>query len=337
MPMFHMEHCVFCAFLSTGTDYTICGRPCDKHEVKLRDRVGAEHPLKADAGCRNTVFNSQAQTGAEYVARMLALGARHFRIEFLNPGLRQPSGRHRLLIHRSKSCADVTNTPTERSPVDLTDVSPTSSQAIGSWAGPLSTIEPEAIPEDVDVIVIRRHATLITLLRNPFFDIGAVLILTVSLLALLAPLIQGYGPLTIDINALNQNPSPAHFMGTDYLGRDMWSRLIWGGRTSLPAAGTVVVVSLSIGVVWGIFAGLGSRIIDEILMRLVDIILAFPGLVLAYTIIAFMGSGTSSVVVALGIAGIPGYARVARGSTLSAKTTEYVQASIAQGQDRSTS
>ncbi len=84
MPMFHMEHCVFCAFLSKGTDYTNCGRPCDQHEVKLRDRVGAEHPLKADVGCRNTVFNSQAQTGAEYVARMLSLGVRHFRIEFLN-------------------------------------------------------------------------------------------------------------------------------------------------------------------------------------------------------------------------------------------------------------
>ncbi|HEX9046603.1 MAG TPA: DUF3656 domain-containing protein [Verrucomicrobiae bacterium] len=84
MPMFHMEHCVFCAFLSSGKDYHDCGRPCDTHEVKLRDRVGAEHPLKADAGCRNTVFNSQAQTGAEFVERLLALGVRHFRLEFLN-------------------------------------------------------------------------------------------------------------------------------------------------------------------------------------------------------------------------------------------------------------
>jgi putative protease len=84
MPMFHMEHCVFCAFLSTGTDYTNCGRPCDKHDVKLRDRVGMEHPLKADVGCRNTVFNALAQTGAEYVERMLALGVGNFRIEFLN-------------------------------------------------------------------------------------------------------------------------------------------------------------------------------------------------------------------------------------------------------------
>jgi len=84
IPMFHMEHCVFCAFLSKGTDYTNCGRPCDKHDLKLRDRVGAEHPVKADVGCRNTVFNALAQTGAEYVSRMLDLGVRHFRIEFLN-------------------------------------------------------------------------------------------------------------------------------------------------------------------------------------------------------------------------------------------------------------
>ena len=84
MPMFHMEHCVFCAFLSTGTDFTNCGRPCDSHKVELRDRVGAAHPLKADAGCRNTVFNARAQTGAEYAARFLELGVRHFRIEFLN-------------------------------------------------------------------------------------------------------------------------------------------------------------------------------------------------------------------------------------------------------------
>ena len=83
MPMFHMEHCVFCAFLSTGKDYRDCGRPCDTHRVALRDRVGAELPLRADAGCRNTVFNALAQTGAEFVSHLLALGARTFRIEFL--------------------------------------------------------------------------------------------------------------------------------------------------------------------------------------------------------------------------------------------------------------
>ncbi|NJR61027.1 MAG: U32 family peptidase, partial [Cyanobacteria bacterium CRU_2_1] len=83
MPMFHMEHCVFCAFLSTGTNYTNCGRPCETHQVKLRDRVGSEHSLLADAGCRNTVFNGTAQTGAEYIHRLMELGVRYFRIEFV--------------------------------------------------------------------------------------------------------------------------------------------------------------------------------------------------------------------------------------------------------------
>ncbi|MBI2496751.1 MAG: U32 family peptidase [Opitutae bacterium] len=101
MPMFHMEHCVFCAFLSTGRDYRDCGRPCDAHRVALRDRVGAEHPLKADAGCRNTVYNSRAQTGAEYAARLLDLGARSFRIEFLNESadeVRRTVDRYRQLL-----------------------------------------------------------------------------------------------------------------------------------------------------------------------------------------------------------------------------------------------
>lgn len=84
MPMFHMEHCVFCAFLTSGRDYRDCGRPCEKHRVHLRDRVGAEFPLRADAGCRNTVYNNRAQTGAEFARRMMDLGARHFRIEFMN-------------------------------------------------------------------------------------------------------------------------------------------------------------------------------------------------------------------------------------------------------------
>jgi U32 family peptidase len=84
MPMFHMEHCVFCAFLSEGTDYTNCGRPCDEHQVKLRDRVGTEHILQADAGCRNTVFNGVAQTGAEYIHRLVELGIYNFRLEFVN-------------------------------------------------------------------------------------------------------------------------------------------------------------------------------------------------------------------------------------------------------------
>jgi putative protease len=84
MPLFHMEHCLFCAFLSTGANYADCGHPCERHELRLRDRVGALHVVRADAACRNTVFHAVAQTGAEHLARWVTLGARHFRLEFLN-------------------------------------------------------------------------------------------------------------------------------------------------------------------------------------------------------------------------------------------------------------
>jgi putative protease len=84
MPMFHMEHCVFCSVLSPGTNKTNCGRPCDRHQVQLRDRVGALHVLHADIGCRNTLYNGTAQSGAEAVGPLLQLGVRHFRVELLN-------------------------------------------------------------------------------------------------------------------------------------------------------------------------------------------------------------------------------------------------------------
>ena len=83
MPLFHMEHCVFAAFLSSGTDHTNCGRPCDHHKIELRDRVGMEHPVVADVGCRNTMFHAKAQSGAHFLKEFIAQGARHFRLELL--------------------------------------------------------------------------------------------------------------------------------------------------------------------------------------------------------------------------------------------------------------
>jgi len=94
MPMFHMEHCVFAAFMSDGIDYSNCGRPCEKHRVHLRDRVGMEHPLRADVGCRNTLFNATAQTGAAFFEKFHAAGLRHFRIELLEES---PTETHQIL------------------------------------------------------------------------------------------------------------------------------------------------------------------------------------------------------------------------------------------------
>jgi putative protease len=84
IPMFHMEHCVFAAFLSQGKDHLTCGRPCDHHRIAVRDRVGESHPIRADVGCRNTVFNSRPQSGASHLPQLIATGLRHFRLELLN-------------------------------------------------------------------------------------------------------------------------------------------------------------------------------------------------------------------------------------------------------------
>ena len=98
MPMFHMEHCVFAAFMSKGTSFLDCGRPCDKHRVHLRDRVGMEHPLRADVGCRNTLFNAVAQTGAGFFAALKAAGLRHFRVELLEEDAAQSA--HVLRVYQ---------------------------------------------------------------------------------------------------------------------------------------------------------------------------------------------------------------------------------------------
>jgi putative protease len=109
MPMFHMEHCVFAAFLSNGKDHTDCGRPCEKHRVHLRDRVGAEHPLRADVGCRNTLFHAKAQTGAAFFESFHAAGLRHFRVELLEESREETSrillSYQRLLTSRSTGMA----------------------------------------------------------------------------------------------------------------------------------------------------------------------------------------------------------------------------------------
>jgi putative protease len=99
MPMFHMEHCVFAHTLSNGKDFRDCGRPCEVHQVDLRDRVGEPHPLIPDVGCRNTVFNAKAQSAAEYMPRMMELGIRHFRIELL----RQSADEVRPLLDRYRA------------------------------------------------------------------------------------------------------------------------------------------------------------------------------------------------------------------------------------------
>lgn len=111
MPMFHMEHCVFCAVLSPGTNKHNCGRPCDTHQVRLRDRLGMEHTLSADVGCRNTLFNAVPQSAAEAVPQLLKRGVRHFRVELLDDAGSDTIGRtidlYRRLLAGELSGKDV--------------------------------------------------------------------------------------------------------------------------------------------------------------------------------------------------------------------------------------
>lgn len=83
LPMFHTEHCVYCTFMSEGTDFTNCGRPCEEHRASLQDRIGMSHPVRVDEGCRNTVYNAIEQSGAEYLSNFMELGVSRYRVEFL--------------------------------------------------------------------------------------------------------------------------------------------------------------------------------------------------------------------------------------------------------------
>lgn len=161
--------------------------------------------------------------------------------------------------------------------------------------------------------------------------VGLSLVGLMVLLALVAPLIARYQPNAFDLTALNQGPSPRHWFGTDYLGRDMWSRVIYGGRISLPAGLGVVAIALGVGAPLGLVAGYAGRLADDIIMRLMDCLLAFPGILLAIGIVAILGPSLTSSVIAVGVALIPGFARIARGSTLQTREMDYVEAGRAQG------
>lgn len=155
---------------------------------------------------------------------------------------------------------------------------------------------------------------------------GLAVLLGIGLLALLARWIAPYDPLAIDLPNQLQPPSRAHWLGTDLLGRDILSRLLYGGRATLVTALVAVGLSVALGVSLGLVSGFYGGWIDTCIMRFVDMLLAFPRILLALTVVALLGVGLGNVMVAVGIAGISGYARVVRGVVLSAREQVYVEA-----------
>lgn len=164
-----------------------------------------------------------------------------------------------------------------------------------------------------------------TITRNRLAIVGAGLVLVVLIAGLLAPLIAPYDPIAITPDALAA-PSKAHLFGTDDLGRDILSRVLYGARISPLVGLLAVAISALVGVAMGLIAGYGGGPADNVLMRLVDILLSFPGIVLAIGVVAILGPGLDHALVAVGIAGIPTFARVVRGSVLVEKEKEYVEA-----------
>ena len=168
-------------------------------------------------------------------------------------------------------------------------------------------------------------------MRNHAALAGFFILLLLGLSAVLAPWISPYDPTALKLSEKLLPPSFSHWMGTDYFGRDVMTRIAWGGRVSLSVAFLVVFYSLVVGVPIGLVSGFVGGRLDNVLMRIMDAFLTFPPLLLAVAIVGLLGPDLENVVIALGIVQIPVFARIVRGSTLSAREEVYIVAARALG------
>jgi len=165
--------------------------------------------------------------------------------------------------------------------------------------------------------------------KDMLFALAALLLF--SGLALFAPLISPYDPNAIDLENKNLNPSGEHLLGTDYLGRDLLSRILIGAQISLSIASGVVLISLILGTALGCAAGYYGGVVDESVSRVIDIFLSFPGVIFALTIMGVLGSGVFNLMLALSIVHWAKYARMMRGQVLSIKKQEFVLSAVTSG------
>jgi peptide/nickel transport system permease protein len=179
--------------------------------------------------------------------------------------------------------------------------------------------------------VPRERGPLHRVLSDPLGALGVILVLTFVLGAVLAPLIAPYGPSAIDVRARLQGPSLAHLLGTDNLGRDTFSRVLFGGRIALTVALTSVGLSLAIGLVLGLVAGYGPRWLDNVLLVLFDSVRSFPVIMFALAVITLAGPSLVTVVAVVVITSIPAYGRMVRTQTLALRNTEYILAERSLG------
>lgn len=177
----------------------------------------------------------------------------------------------------------------------------------------------------------RRFDFLRRLRRHPSAIAGGSVLLVILILTMLAPLIAPYDPIETFPREARFAPSADHWLGADQLGRDVWSRILWGARISLLLGLIAVAIGGVIGTALGLLAGYFRGFVEIFIMQFIDILLAFPGFLLALAAVAILGTGINNVMIAVGIALVPGFARVVRSSTLTVREMTYVESARVVG------
>ncbi|WP_404469883.1 ABC transporter permease [Sutcliffiella horikoshii] len=169
------------------------------------------------------------------------------------------------------------------------------------------------------------------LAKNKAAMAGAFIIIFVILMGIFAPLLATHDPNTTDVMNKLKAPSAENYLGTDDVGRDIFSRLLYGARVSLGIGFVSTILGAIVGVTLGIVSGYYGRWIDSLIMRICDVLLAFPGILLALAIVSVLGASTQNVIIAVAFYAVPSFARIVRGSTLSVRKLEYIDAIKAMG------
>jgi len=177
----------------------------------------------------------------------------------------------------------------------------------------------------------RSYRIVLALMRNPLAVIGAIIIFVLIITALFAPLIAPFSPIGQDLANRLQPPGGTHWMGTDELGRDIFSRIVYGARITLTIVALVAVIAAPVGLLVGAIAGYFGGWVDRVMMGITDVFLSMPKLILALAFVAALGPGIENAIIAIAITAWPAYARIARAETLTFRHSEFIAAVQLQG------
>ncbi len=204
----------------------------------------------------------------------------------------------------------------------------TTMDAPGSWRAWLRTDTPAS---PLQARLGQAYSSWQAFRANPMALVGLAIILLLILVATFAPLIAPQSPIAQDLAQRLQPPSTAHWLGTDELGRDIYARIVWGSRITLSIVALVVVIIGPVGLLVGTVAGYAGGWLDTVLMRITDVFLAFPRLILALAFVAALGPGIENAIIAIAITAWPPYARLARAETLTVRKSDFIAAAKMQG------